>query len=91
MPRNFRKTLEISLLLVDQELMKSKFLTETTCSNHVLKLETSVEHVSQLISVTVEICSPVAVVMVSSESSMLSMMYDSHIKRFNHYNIFFAI
>ena len=76
MPRNFRKTPEISSLREDQELMKLKFLTETTCSNHVLKLEILVELVSQLISATAEICSLAVVVMVSSESSTLSTMYD---------------
>ena len=70
MPRNFRKTPEISSLREDQELMKLKFLTETTCSNHVLKLEILVELVSQLISAIVEICSLAVVVMVSSESLM---------------------
>ena len=79
MPRNFRKTLEISLSLVVPELMKSKFSTETTCLNLALKSEISVELPSPLISATVETCSPLVVVMVSSESSMLSMMYDSYV------------
>jgi len=70
MARNFRKTLEISSLQVVQELMKLKFLMETICSNHVLKLEISVELVSQLISAIVEICSLAVVAMVSSESLM---------------------
>jgi hypothetical protein len=78
MPRNFKRTPEISLLLVVPELMKLKFSTVTTCSNLALKLEISVELPFLLISVTVETCSPVVVVMVSSESSMLSTMYDSY-------------
>ena len=77
MPRNFKRTLVILLLPVDLESMKSKFLTETTCSNHVLKLEISVELVFLSILATVETCSHVVEEMVLSEFSMLSMMYDS--------------
>jgi len=68
--RNFRKVLEISSLQEAQELMKLKFLMETICSSHVLKLEILVEQFSQLISAIVEICSLAVVAMVSSESSM---------------------
>ena len=71
MPRNFKRTLVILLLPVDLESMKSKFLTETTCSNHVLKSEISVELLSLLISATAEICSLAVEVMVSLECSML--------------------
>ena len=71
--------------------MKSKFLTETTCSNHVPKSEISVELVSPSISATVETCSHVVVEMVLSEYSMLSMMYESHyrINFHDYYNHFF--
>jgi len=80
-PRNSKRTLEISLSLVDLELMKSKSSMEIICSNHALKSGISVELLSQLISATVEICLLAVVVMVSSESLMLSMMYDIS----NHY------
>ena len=91
MPRNFKRTLVISLLRVDLELMKSKFLTETTCSNHVLKSEISVELVSLSISATVETCSHVVVETVLLGYSMLSMMCESHIViRFRDYNDLFC-
>ena len=76
MAHNSKRTPEISLSLVDLESMKSKSSMVTTCSNHALKSEISVELLSLLISATAEICSLAVVVMVSSESSMLSMMYD---------------
>ena len=77
MPRNFKRTLEISLSLVVQVSMKSKSLMEITCSNHALKSETCPELPSLLISATAETCSPAEEEMVSLESSTLSMMYES--------------
>jgi hypothetical protein len=93
MPRNFKRTPEISLLLVVPELMKLKFSTVTTCSNLALRSEISVELPSLLISATAETCSPVVEEMVSSESSMSSTMYDGYnnmLYGLNHYNSFFC-
>lgn len=66
---NSKRTQVTLLFQVDLEQMKLRFSMQTTCSNHVLKSEASVELASQSISVTLETSLLVVEEMVSSEYS----------------------